>query len=149
MLRMPETGYDLLLTTIWTREQCFIQLTCALIVMSSRCWRSKWSIASMASFSQGSEIPAPSTTWILQNILKTLWRKLNNTLEREAYQLPAKRIPEARHSKTLRRASPGPMGRFPVPMDFSQMSSRGYRAGHIHTFICHKYLVTTLKTSDL
>lgn len=41
--------------------------------------------------------------------------------------IPAKRIPDARHSKTLRRASPAPIGLFPVPIAFSQISSSGCR----------------------
>lgn len=84
-------------------------------------------MASMASFSQGSEIPAPSTAVILYNILQNYKHNLTYLRERS---LPAKRIPEARHSITLRRASPAPMGRFPVPMAFSQMSSSGCRAEH-------------------
>lgn len=84
-------------------------------------------MASMASFSQGSEIPAPSIAAKLQNILQHYEENLIYLRERS---LPAKRIPEARHSKTLRRASPAPMGRFPVPMAFSQMSSSGCRAEH-------------------
>ena len=51
------------------------------------------------------------------------------TKQRSSAYTPAMRIPEARHSKTLRRASPAPMGRFPVPMAFSQISSRGYTPG--------------------
>lgn len=85
-------------------------------------------MASMASFSQGSEIPAPSTIAVLQKILQDYEENLIYLSERGS--LPAKRIPEARHSKTLRRASPAPMGRFPVPMAFSQMSSSGCRAEH-------------------
>lgn len=34
-------------------------------------------------------------------------------------------MPEARHSSTRRSASPAPIGRFAVPMDFSHSSSRG------------------------
>lgn len=51
----------------------------------------------------------------------------NHSQRRDTTYIPAKRIPEARHSKTLRRASPAPMGRFPVPMAFSQISSSGCR----------------------
>lgn len=80
----------------------------------------------MDSFSQGSEIPAPSTIVILQNEL----HYEQNVIYLRDRSLPAKRIPEARHSKTLRRASPAPMGRFPVPIAFSQISSSGCKAGH-------------------
>lgn len=38
---------------------------------------------------------------------------------------PGSRIPEAIHSMTRRRASPGPSGRLQVAMAFSQISSRG------------------------
>lgn len=41
---------------------------------------------------------------------------------------PGKRIPEAMHSMTRRRASPGPSGRLQVAMAFSQISSRGCKA---------------------
>lgn len=40
--------------------------------------------------------------------------------------LPAIRMPKARHSRTLRRASPAPIGRLPVPMAFSHSSSKGF-----------------------
>lgn len=40
---------------------------------------------------------------------------------------PGSRIPEAMHSMTRRRASPGPSGRLQVAMAFSQISSRGCR----------------------
>lgn len=40
---------------------------------------------------------------------------------------PGRRIPEAIHSMTRRRASPGPSGRLQVAMAFSQISSRGCR----------------------
>lgn len=39
---------------------------------------------------------------------------------------PGRRIPEAMHSMTRRRASPGPSGRLQVAMAFSQISSKGW-----------------------
>jgi len=36
-------------------------------------------------------------------------------------------MPEARHSRTLLRASPAPMGLLAVPIDFSHSSSRGWK----------------------
>lgn len=39
---------------------------------------------------------------------------------------PSKRIPDATHSKNLRRDSPAPIGLSDVPMAFSTSSSRGY-----------------------
>lgn len=43
---------------------------------------------------------------------------------------PGMTMPEARHSRTLRSASPAPMGLLAVPMDFSQSSSRGWKEPH-------------------
>lgn len=51
---------------------------------------------------------------------------------RGAAHRPGKRIPEAMHSMTRRRASPGPNGRLQVAKAFSQISSSGYR-GQIET----------------
>lgn len=62
---------------------------------------------------------APSDTW---------WRPeeaLRKNKRRRGR--PGRRIPEAMHSMTRRRASPGPSGRLQVAMAFSQMSSRGCR----------------------
>lgn len=39
---------------------------------------------------------------------------------------PSKRIPDATHSKNLRRDSPAPIGLSDVPIAFSTSSSRGY-----------------------
>lgn len=47
--------------------------------------------------------------------------------KREEEAEPGSRIPEAMHSMTRRRASPGPSGRLQVAMAFSQISSRGCR----------------------
>jgi len=64
--------------------------------------------------------------------------------------MPVTRIPEARHSKTLRRASPAPMGRFPVPIAFSLISSSGCtaeeRETQKHHRLLRRYLMTAIVT---
>lgn len=131
--------------------------------MSSRCWRSTWLIASVGSFSQGSQMPEPSkadgvtfkfekseTIFLdfsaLHNADLSIICQIQCTQNgislyfdiltgshfvildiKFGNDLPAIRIPDARHSRTLRRASPAPIGRFPVPIAFSHSSSKGYK----------------------
>ena len=47
---------------------------------------------------------------------------------------PGRRIPEAMHSKTRRKASPGPSGRLQVAMAFSQINSRGCSRRQLNSY---------------
>lgn len=78
-----------------------------------------------------------TSSWLRSRILQLSWCPCMSTwlssfnragwLKRGTDILPGRRIPEAMHSMTRRRASPGPSGRLQVAMAFSQISSRGYR----------------------
>lgn len=59
---------------------------------------------------------------------------------------PGRRIPEATHSKTRRKASPGPSGRLQVAMAFSQISSRGCSVSQINSYSEH---ITKLEKKTL
>lgn len=65
----------------------------------------------------------PYLTW-----KETVWGFKTNRNQRTrwgTHYWPGRRIPEAKHSKTRRSASPGPSGRLQVAIAFSQISSRG------------------------
>lgn len=70
---------------------------------------------------------------------------------RGTHYRPGRRIPEAIHSKTRRRASPGPSGRLQVAMAFSQISSRGCSGPQGNSYSEHifKKIKTFLPTTAL
>lgn len=58
-------------------------------------------------------------------------------IEYKIQSSPSNRIPEATHSKTLRKDSPAPIGLSDVPMAFSTSSSRGYVQTRVHNHSTH------------
>lgn len=107
-----------------------LSLTCALEVISSRCWSVITASVSTGSLSQGSRRPGPprmvrlvsstSLPYCDHNYLFYITSALSTLIE---FNLPLRMIPEDIHSKTLLSASPGLCGPVALLIAFSTSNS--------------------------
>ena len=115
--------------------------TCALAVTSSLACELKPLMASVGSFSHGSYRPGPpvNQTWVNP-------QKKTSTLVVQGcdFNWPGRRRPEAMHSKTRRRASPGLIWPPPLDTHFSTNNSIACRQMATQNISCNELVNGTL-----